>query len=495
MAVFRPYPYPNIQQHRPFVLSVLPGAWHYTIQEEPFVARRRNITLSATSGEGYIGISQDGTSYSWYAGPLGADGRTLTAVASEAAAQAAPFALPSDGRVDLPAMADARFVKLGHRATAGSYFLREFYARRLVQTDDLEAESVTAIAIRAGTITADRISAAFTITGKNIQTAASGARVLLSGDTNGGLVGYSGSDTYDTVAGTGTYQILWSKADGKFYAGGGKIRIDSSGIQAVIASSAAYADEAGYKFNDGTNIFGRLQSQFVTGSYHWIELQAASVTGRDSELFLNANAPTGKASAVHIDTVVNLGSVASIDLFSSNASIVLTSDFTAISGGLNVGAATGATTGQVKAVISDAGTTTRVYPVRIGHSTSGTAGVAFGVGVDFQADSSTTALQSVGTIEGRWEIATHASRRSEIICITYDAASFRVPLTLGTNGSAPTLGFFGATRVVQQSIGAAAPAGGTGTAAGGWDTAAHRDAAITLLNNIRTALNNLGLTV
>lgn len=38
---------------------------------------------------------------------------------------------------------------------------------------------------------------------------------------------------------------------------------------------------------------------------------------------------------------------------------------------------------------------------------------------------------------------------------------------------------------------AAAPAGGTGTAAGGWDTAANRDAAIATLNNLRTRLNEV----
>jgi hypothetical protein len=32
------------------------------------------------------------------------------------------------------------------------------------------------------------------------------------------------------------------------------------------------------------------------------------------------------------------------------------------------------------------------------------------------------------------------------------------------------------------------PAGGTGAAAGGWDTAAHRDEAILLINEIRAAL-------
>lgn len=40
---------------------------------------------------------------------------------------------------------------------------------------------------------------------------------------------------------------------------------------------------------------------------------------------------------------------------------------------------------------------------------------------------------------------------------------------------------------------AACPAGGTGAAAGGWDTAGNRDSAITLINAMRTALINAGL--
>lgn len=51
----------------------------------------------------------------------------------------------------------------------------------------------------------------------------------------------------------------------------------------------------------------------------------------------------------------------------------------------------------------------------------------------------------------------------------------------------------GATPQTAFASGGAAPAGGTGTAAGGWDTAAHRDAAITLINNMRTALVNNGI--
>lgn len=52
------------------------------------------------------------------------------------------------------------------------------------------------------------------------------------------------------------------------------------------------------------------------------------------------------------------------------------------------------------------------------------------------------------------------------------------------------------------AVTAAAPAGGTGTVAGAWDTAANRDAAIAALNNLRTrvteietALKALGILV
>lgn len=40
---------------------------------------------------------------------------------------------------------------------------------------------------------------------------------------------------------------------------------------------------------------------------------------------------------------------------------------------------------------------------------------------------------------------------------------------------------------------ASCPAGGTGAAAGGWDNATHRDAAIALINEMRAALIRAGL--
>ena len=58
-----------------------------------------------------------------------------------------------------------------------------------------------------------------------------------------------------------------------------------------------------------------------------------------------------------------------------------------------------------------------------------------------------------------------------------------------------SLGFYGATPVTQRAgaAQAAAPAGGTGATAGAYDTAAHRDALIALVNEMRTVLVNLGL--
>lgn len=41
------------------------------------------------------------------------------------------------------------------------------------------------------------------------------------------------------------------------------------------------------------------------------------------------------------------------------------------------------------------------------------------------------------------------------------------------------------------SVAGAVPAGGTGAAAGGWDTAANRDTAITTITEIKTQLNAL----
>ena len=97
--------------------------------------------------------------------------------------------------------------------------------------------------------------------------------------------------------------------------------------------------------------------------------------------------------------------------------------------------------------------------------------------------------------------------------VLVDGVNFELGTSTGSKIGTATnqkLGFFNATPVVRPTaytqtyatadkthaaltataiaavIPAAAPAGGTGTAAGGWDTAANRDAAITTINDLRT---------
>lgn len=214
-------------------------SWRWVLVERPLPDRYQNITTVATAGIGYVGISYDNVTWSWFAGPLGTDGRTLTAVANEAAAQSAAVTLPTStgGRLDFPSLQEGRFLKLGFKMTSGGT-LREFYPRRLVEADDIRAQTLAAITADLGTITAGSMTAV-TITGSTVRTAASGARVELSSAANGGLIGYGSSDTYDPSAGTGSYQVLWKKADGKLYAGGGNVILSSDGIRLVSGNSSS----------------------------------------------------------------------------------------------------------------------------------------------------------------------------------------------------------------------------------------------------------------
>lgn len=446
-------------------LVALRGSWHWTQQEEPFIARRRNITLAATAGEGYIGISQDGTTWSWYAGPLGADGRTLTAVASETAARLAPAALPSNGRLDLPAMADARYIKLGHRATSGSsYTLREFYARRLVQTDDFEAESVTAIAIKAGTITADRLSATaidgMTITGATIRTSSTNPAVQI---TTSGL------------------------------------RLDALDFGNISASATTLRWE---KTGTTTQLAGLIG--YYSGAFQELDITANALAGTaDGIVRLIGEGRT--ASAVLDAKGSNSAGGQSIVLWSGigTAWLVATPSGVTIDA-LNLGSKSGAASGEIKAATvtsdilvglqSDSATNTAPTALLLRHRTSGTAAAGFGVKTTFQANSDTTADQTQAEIASSWATATNASRKARVQFYAYDTAA-RECMRIEASGTAPMIGFLGAAAVVQQSIGAAAPAGGTGATAGAYDTAAHRDAMITLVNNMRTALLNLGLCV
>jgi hypothetical protein len=101
-----------------------------------------------------------------------------------------------------------------------------------------------------------------------------------------------------------------------------------------------------------------------------------------------------------------------------------------------------------------------------------------------------------GTAEGTY--SSTSALATGVSVWTNNGAGIALAATFAHSRGLTVVGAFGCNGKAAQtaySVGSAAPAGGTGTAAGGWDTAAHRDSAITLLNNLRIMAINLGFAV
>ena len=114
--------------------------------------------------------------------------------------------------------------------------------------------------------------------------------------------------------------------------------------------------------------------------------------------------------------------------------------------------------------------------------------------VEILASSSTTASQIQGSLSASWVDSTHATRKARLVISAYDTAA-REAIRVEGSGTAPLIGFYGSAAVAKPTAltatVAAAPAGGTGTAAGAWDTAGNRDLAIATINNLKTRVDQL----
>lgn len=307
------------------------GGWRWTEQRRELVDRVRTVTLAIAPAVGqaswYLALSADGGStYTYYAGPASVSSTgvvTLTKInstpsalgsADETTAQANALSTNSYGttttytRIDLPAQAECRYVRLGHRNTSGSYTINEFYARRLVQSDDIEAESIKARNIQTGSLTADLMNVAQlsvitqnagtitagTLTGTTVQTAASGARIVMNGST---------LSTYD---GSNVLQIQFNgSANGAMLAGGGAIRIDARGIYARtdVASDVRYG---GYQLvhSDGRT-YGLLNGLGGTGPQVQLGVYDEIYGGFRNNILFSRNNGTGAESV----TITNNGTV------------------------------------------------------------------------------------------------------------------------------------------------------------------------------------------
>jgi len=228
------------------VITIPSGTtWRWHMAERPLLDRYRSITVALSGAltnmpRLYFGTSSDNNTFRWWSGPLTSTGSiagntTLTEYGTEANAQTNAVLATNINRFDLPSIIEARFVRMGHRGNIHN--LTEFYPRRLVQSDDIEAESIKAINIAAGNILADHIF----VLNLGAITANIGQLVI---DPTGYIwqgtgtpdVPYTGLKIYSTgglgrlTTYSGGVEQIRLDTDGKLKAAGGAVILDSTGI-------------------------------------------------------------------------------------------------------------------------------------------------------------------------------------------------------------------------------------------------------------------------
>lgn len=114
----------------------------------------------------------------------------------------------------------------------------------------------------------------------------------------------------------------------------------------------------------------------------------------------------------------------------------------------------------------------------LSHRSSGTPSAGFGQNIEFLLKSSTTNDVQAARLAAVWDVATHASRVADLVASATDFAAEREIWRGRATGTAPAIGFLGATPVARQSVAT---------------TATDLASAITLVNDLRAALIAFGL--
>jgi hypothetical protein len=286
------------------ILPALTTNWHWTQARWPLTERFKVATIAIdTAGtvQGYITTADTvdasgdpSGNIQYWSGPL-ANGRELTLCVSQAQAQAMAVDFPLDGRFDLPTLTEARCLRAYHRSIDGNaYFLRELYFRRLIQSDDIEAESIRTINLAASSVTADKIL----VTELSAITANIGNLTITDKDGQPGWI-YQGSGTGDSpttglkifnVAGVGklsTYNAgteqVTLDTDGAFKAGASHVVMDATGFN-LLGDSGVFADTRALNFRKASDnsIFGQLKAYY--GSTNLVEIEAMEGSGDNSSI-------------------------------------------------------------------------------------------------------------------------------------------------------------------------------------------------------------------
>lgn len=379
------------------LLPALSTTWRWTEVEWPLLYRFKSVTVSGANGVGYMATSIDGSTWRYFSGPAGSKNSASIQLTEQSQANAETMAvdLPLDGRWDLPTMVEARFLRLYHRSKSGSYTLYEYYPRRLVQSDDIEAESIRAINIAARSITADRLDV-----------------ISLSA-----ITANLGTVTAGTVDGA------------TIYAGGQRVKLDAFGLKIVAGNrpSLEYEEVA------------RIDWKLSGGTYvGWIGA-------------VYDNSQGAAVLAIGIDDPTSV--TAPFWMYSNLVQINTTLKAAA---GLNVGTATGAgvgeinTSGAIDISLNDAVTNTVSNLLTLRHLSTGTPASGFGTDININLES-TTAERAAALIRTAWITATDASRAARLRFFVFDTAA-RIAMDMEASGTAPKIGFLGAAAVARPTV-------------------------------------------
>ncbi len=227
---------------------------------------------------------------------------------------------------------------------------------------------------------------------------------------------------------SGTVVQAYIDTDGAISAGGGAVKLNSSGLQILSGSGSGNTIDW---FNSGTQI----GSVFVLGDSSSASASLVS-TGTLSQSGLRASY-TGGSQSLDILALAN-STNAYGQIFASSGTFA----------GLLIGGTAGAVPSAILEVRGaglftkqDTGTTNLLDMVTLYHTSSNTPGVGFGASLLFNAPSTTTTDQNAARIGAIWTTATHASRTSAFVIQTVNnAGSLAEVARFAGNGDATFTG-------------------------------------------------------
>lgn len=285
------------------------GIWNWTNIERPLIDRYGVMRYSLLLNNAliYIRTTTDNLTYRYFSGPVVTPaGRSftieLTEYANETDARTNAFFAsdPTLERVQFPTIVEARNIRIFHRIGFGSYRFGLLYPRRLLETDDLLAEEITSLNIRAGSINADRI---FAVNLAAIAANIGSAHIddVLDIGVAGGI--YQGTGTFSSpntglkifnvsnIGKLSTYNAgieqVTLDTDGVLKAGAGNVTLSSGGLN-IKASPSLFSTQHALTWTDNVNNIIASAYTNYAGGLNYFNIKANTGGSRTPIIYLQA---------------------------------------------------------------------------------------------------------------------------------------------------------------------------------------------------------------